>query len=478
MLEHKIFQYFEEISAIPRGSGNNKRISDYLVNFAATRQLAYEQDEHLNVIIVKEATPGYEELPGIILQGHMDMVCEKVSEECHDFLNDGIQLEHDEEYLFAKDTTLGGDDGIAVAYALAILDDDTLTHPRLEVIFTTDEEIGLLGATALDASRLQGKYMVNIDSEEEDSLLVSCAGGLTGIMEIPLEFERKEGRKLTVSIKGLTGGHSGMEIHKNRVNGHLLMGRLLYELGKHDFQIISVKGGTKDNAIPREAIAELAVSEDQVTPLINEIKFLAEKYKKEYRANEPELTVLTALGDVNSYTVMTKEVSDKLVYLLMLSPNGIQSMSANIPGLVESSLNMGILYTDEDICASFGVRSSISSSKNHMSDQLELLCTSLGGTYHIEGEYPGWEFKKESKLRELYSQVFKNYHGYEVRVEAIHAGLECGILAEKLGDIDIISIGPDMQYVHTVEERLSISSAVRVYDMLLELIRQFCEAMK
>ncbi|MFA9463695.1 MAG: beta-Ala-His dipeptidase [Velocimicrobium sp.] len=478
-MEHVVFKYFEEISAIPRGSKNCQAISDYLVNFAKNHGLSYIQDDSLNVIIKKPASVGYEKSPTVILQGHMDMVCEKTEDSSHNFLTDGLELMTEDDYLYANKTTLGGDDGIAIAYALAILADDALLHPSLEVIITTDEEIGLLGATALNTSALEGTYMINIDSEEEDVLLVSCAGGLRSDCRLPITYEKAEGKKLTISVKGLQGGHSGGEIDKNRINATLLLARLLSELKKFSFQVSSMKGGLMDNAIPREAVAQIVICENEAYKIINEIKFLSEKYKNECRTNEPDLSIIVNQGENKTYSVMTKESYEKVLFFLSTTPNGIQTMSSNIPGLVESSLNLGIFVTNDSIAQmSYSVRSSLSSYKTYISDKLELLTKHLGGEYCTTGDYPGWEYKKDSKLRTMYATVYENIVGKEIKIEAIHAGLECGILAEKLGDIDIIAIGPNMEDIHTTEERLSISSTIRVYDVILATLKDFCNMTK
>lgn len=475
----KIFYYFEEISSIPRGSGNNRQISDYLVSFAKEHGLSCIQDEAFNVIITKEASAGYESCPTVILQGHMDMVCEKKAEIEHDFLKDGIELKVEDDYIFANGTTLGGDNGIAVACALAILDDDSLIHPRLEVIITTDEEIGLLGATALDTSSLQGKYMINMDSEDEDVVITSCAGGMAAQCTLPVSYKKEEGKKLTITIKGLLGGHSGAEIDKNRVNADILAGRLLLDLKKLSFGLISVSGGGKNNAIPREAQIELLVPEDEVYSFINEIKFLGETYKNEYRSNEPDLSFLISQAEQKEYLVMEEESKEKVIFFLVNTPNGIQTMSANIAGLVESSLNLGILNTTENgLEAGFSVRSSIRSYKWFLSDKLKQLTTFLGGSYEYTGEYPGWEYKKISKLRDIYAGAYREVTGRDVKIEAIHAGLECGIIAEKMSDLDIIAIGPNMHDIHTTEERLSISSTKRVFDVVTTALKNFCEATK
>lgn len=478
-MDHVVFKYFKEISNIPRGSGNNQEISNYLVDFAMEHKFDYTQDENLNVIIKKPASEGFEKCPAMILQGHMDMVCEKKPDSEHDFTKDPIELMTDEDNLYANGTTLGGDNGIALAYSLAILDDNSMVHPSLEVIFTTDEEIGLLGAAALDTSDLKAKYMMNLDSEDETVLLVSCAGGLRADCKLPLEYEKVDGKKLTLTVKGLLGGHSGAEIDKNRINASLLLARLMYDLRKFSFQVVSMSGGLMDNAIPREASANIVTSQEEIYAIINEVKFINEKYRNECRTNEPDLTVAAKQGEEKTYSVMTKESYENLIFFLMNTPNGIQTMSPNIKGLVESSLNLGIFETHESYAKmSYSVRSSLSSYKMYLNDRLEYLTKQLGGSYSNSGDYPGWEYKKDSKLRAIYAGAYKNVTGNEIKIEAIHAGLECGILAKKLGDIDIIAIGPNMKDIHTTEESLSISSVIRVYDVIVETLKDFCNMTK
>lgn len=475
-IEYKgIFHYFEEISEIPRGSRNNKGISDYLVKFAKDHQLEYVQDEYLNVVMIKEATKGYEECPSIIIQGHMDMVCEKNSDVEHDFLHDGLDLRVKDDFVYANGTTLGGDNGIAIAYALAILASDEVKHPRLEVIITTDEEIGMDGAIGLDTSNLRGQYMLNIDSEEEGILLSSSAGGLTGTATIPLQYEEVSGKEVSISIKGLYGGHSGMEINKNRTNGTVLMGRLLFELGKNvSFSVTDLKGGSKDNAIPREAFISLVVSESEEEKIKATLDSLIKDYQHELSTSEPGLNIEYTVGNTTSVKALTKETFDKVLYMIIFAPNGVQAMSSDIEGLVESSLNLGI-FKLEDGKAIYGyaVRSSLDSYKRFLSGKLEAMVTDLGGSYATTGVYPAWEYKKDSKLREISVDVFKQEYGREPEIQAIHAGLECGIIAGKMPGIDIISLGPDMFDVHTPGERLSISSTKRVFDYVLKVLEAF-----
>jgi dipeptidase D len=469
-----IFKYFSEISKIPRGSGNEEEISEYLVRFAKSHGLEYNKDLANNVIIIKEASPGYEYEPAIMLQGHMDMVCEKEKDSTHDFLKDGIKLLVDGDFLHADGTTLGADNGIALAYILALLSDETLKHPRIEAVITTDEEVGMNGAKALDLSALKAQYMINLDSEEEGYLLASCAGGLTGTCTLPLKRVSEEGKKIRISIGGLKGGHSGMDIVNNRTNANKLLARLLFDLReKVSFALLHMEGGNKDNVIPREAFAELVIEAEMYQQFSQKIDEIMQVYKKELRSSEPDLEYsLNDLGD-GEYKVLHPVSFEKLLFLMIQIPYGVQVMSSDIEGLVESSLNLGIFRLEDEqavICNS--VRSSKSSYKKYISDRLKYLVNFLGGEYIVRSEYPAWEFNKESKLRDHLQRLYKEMYGKEMKVEAIHAGLECGLIAEKMPGIDIVSIGPDMSRVHTIEERLSISSTIRVYKFLERVIEE------
>lgn len=481
-LDYKgIFKHFYEISQIPRGSGNEKAVSDYLVAFAKEHKIECTQDEANNVILIKRASEGLENEPAIILQGHMDMVCEKRKENTHDFLKDGIKLIVEGDYLRADGTTLGADNGIAVAYIMSLFTDEELKHPRLEAIITTDEEVGMDGAKALELSGLQGRYMINIDSEEEGFIECSGAGGLTGTSILPIKRVSDAGKKIKVSISGLQGGHSGMDIDKNRTNATKLLGRLLFDLReKHSFGLVSMQGGYKDNVIPCEAQAELLVTEEELTNLSESflqihknILDICEEYKKELVSSEPKLQcVIEDLGD-GTFEALHPVAFEKLLFLLVNMPNGVQTMSADIPGLVESSLNLGIFHILDDraeFCTS--VRSSKSSLKYFISNKLNYMISFLGGEYIVRGEYPAWEFQKESVLRDHLQQIYRETYGKELEIKAIHAGLECGLIYEKVPGIDIVSIGPDLSNVHTIEERMDIPSAVRVYQFLEKVITE------
>lgn len=477
----KVMHYFEEICKIPHGSGNVEAISDYCVAFAKDRGLRVRQDELMNVVIVKEASKGYEDAPTVILQGHLDMVCEKNADVDFDFENEGLRLGVLGDYIYAEGTTLGGDDGIAVAMGLAILDDNTLKHPRLEVIFTTEEEVGMDGAQFLDTSDLQGKYMINMDSEEEGSILTSCAGGMRSDLSFSVAFTAAEGIYTKVMIKGLLGGHSGAEIHKMRANANVLMGRVLFDLMQQvDFSVISLNGGMKDNAIPREAVMELCVPEKEMALFSDVLDTVTKKIQNEYKISDPDIVIEKTAETVSkSMEVMHMASLQRILFILFNAPNGIQTMSADLPGLVESSLNLGVVTTDGDtVNLRYAVRSSVKSIKMLISDKLQYMTEMMGGTYSYEGEYPAWEYKRDSSLRALAGDVFENLYGRRPEMGAIHAGLECGLISEKIPGIDIISIGPDILDIHTPDERLSISSTERTYNYVIQMLEKFPEYCK
>lgn len=473
----KVFGYFEELCKIPHGSGNTKEISDYLVAFAKERNLKVYQDEYNNVVIYKPASEGYEAAPVTILQGHCDMVAEKTPESSHDFEKDGLKLMIEGDYITADQTTLGGDDGIAVAYMMAILDDDTLKHPALECVITTDEEIGLLGAKDLDASVLQGKYMINLDSEEEGYLWISCAGGQTGISEIPLSFREVEGEVLEVVIDGLVGGHSGAEIDKNRANANKLMGRFLYELGqKTMFTLAELEGGTKDNAITRKCKAVLVLEEEDRKTAEEFAASYQENLRKEYSGTDDNITVNMVSQGTKTISALDMMSKEKTVFFLMNIPYGIEKMSGEIEGLVETSNNIGVLRIEEGfLVSSCGIRSSVGSAKQFVSEKIQYLTEFLGGEYTVVGDYPAWEYKKDSELRELMADVYRDLFGKEANVKAIHAGLECGLFYDKIPGLDCVSFGPSMQDIHTTEEKLSISSTARMWEYLVKVLESIKE---
>ncbi|NLL76366.1 MAG: aminoacyl-histidine dipeptidase [Clostridiales bacterium] len=470
----KVFYYFEQICRIPHGSGNVDRLSDYLVDFARERKLVCIQDELKNVIIIKEATSGYEDVPPIILQGHMDMVAVKKPEADIDMETEGLELKVDGDYIYAENTSLGGDDGIAVAYALAILDDDSLKHPRLEIIITVDEEVGMDGARGIDVSMLKGKRMLNLDSEEEGILWAGCAGGARVDWEVPVTWEQRTGSTYEVSIKGLLGGHSGAEIDKERGNADWLLGRLLADLCESDdFSVAALEGGLADNAIPREATATITVNCGKESEFIKTVKNAETEIKQELQTKDPGFFIEVTKQESGDIRCLTKEAIKKLSYLLFCAPNGVQAMSADIEGLVETSLNMGIVKLEEEgFKVQFSVRSSLESSKRVLIKKLKSLVETAGGTQEVRGDYPGWAYQVHSPFRDMAVDVYRKMFGKEPEIQAIHAGLECGLLSAKIPGLECISIGPNMKDIHTTEERLSISSTERVWNYVLEILSQ------
>jgi len=474
--EERIFYHFKEISKIPRGSGNEKEISDYLISFGKKLGLECIQDGALNVIIKKPASKGYENAPIVIIQGHMDMVCEKNGDKIHDFTKDPIQLVVDGDYIYADKTTLGGDDGIAVAYAMAILEDNTLEHPPLEVVITSDEEAGMSGALAIQPDFINGKIVLNVDSEEEGKLLVSCAGGIRTKSTLPIEWiNKKSGTKeYKLEIKGLKGGHSGTDIHLEKGNSNKLMGRLLKEITKElDFNLVSINGGSKNNAIPREATAIVSINSSDEKKLIELKTKVCEDLKKEFSKKDSNLRVYLSDAESNVEKVFSDDTTSKAINLSYLYPNGVNTMSADIEGLTESSTNLGVVTTNEnDVEYDSAVRSSVFSLREEIVERNKCITEILGGTFTTNAGYPAWPYRADSKIRDICKEVYSKMYGKEVEIVAIHAGVECGILEEKLGDLDMISFGPDIIDIHTPNEHMSISSTRRCFEYLLEVLKE------
>lgn len=469
-----VFGYFEDICNIPHGSGNMEKISTFCVDFAKEHGLRYIQDEMKNVIIIKEATPGYENVEALIIQGHLDMVCEKHPKKEKDFLTEGLDLCTDGELIWADGTTLGGDDGIAVAYALALLAAKDLAHPRLEVVLTVDEETGLYGAEGIDLSMLKGKKLINIDSEEEGYLLTSCAGGLTLNCRIPMETEEKRGVVYDLKVTGLFGGHSGTEIDKGRANANVVLGRVLKALNDEiRVDIIGMEGGAKDNAIPRIAEAAVLVNKEDCETLESIVAAQEAVLKNELHASDADIRLeLTSRGAANQQ-ILNKISKAKALHTLNNIPNGIQAYSMDILGLVETSLNMGIMSMNgKELILSFAVRSSVESAKHYLAERTVMFVEMLGGTAEVKGDYPGWAYKADSDLREAFVRVYERMYGKKPVIQAIHAGLECGMFTKKIENLDCISFGPNMHKVHTCEETLEAASVKRTWEYLCQVIAE------
>lgn len=470
----RVFYYFEQIAAIPHGSRNTKQISDYFVSFAKEHDLEYYQDDANNIVMIKEATGGYENIDPIIIQGHMDMVCEKTDDCSIDFEKDGLDLYVDGDFLKARGTTLGGDDGVAVAYALALLEATEFAHPRLEVILTVDEEIGMLGAEVLDLSMLQGHKMLNIDSDVEGQFLTSCAGGMSVVAELPVKRMTMEGILTTITIDGLLGGHSGAEIDKERANADILMGRVLKAISAvTPFGIVKLAGGLKDNAIPRTCVAKLLLpNEEAYKEMLLVVKKLEDILKKELLACDPGIHIAASDAVSTETEILDFASTNKIIYLLRALPNGVQNMSMQIKGLVETSLNLGIMELQEDsLHLVISLRSSVGSKKEDLCDKVCQIIEMLGGEVSIDGIYPAWEYKADSKLREEIAATYEKLYGKAPEFDAIHAGLECGLLSSKIEDLDCVSFGPTNFDIHTPNERLSISSTERVWNFIVEFLK-------
>lgn len=464
----KVFGFFESICQIPHGSENTKALSDWLVAFAKERGLEYYQDDLNDVIIIKEASEGYENSEPVIMQGHMDMVCDKVEGCTKDMKKDGLDLAIDGDYIYAEGTTLGGDDGVAVAFMLAILDDDSVKHPRFEAVFTVDEETGLYGAEAIDVSPLKGKRFINVDSEEEGILTVGCAGGVSAIAELPVTREVCDGQAFEVGISGLLGGHSGTEIIIGGENAIRALGRLLFELQDlAGARIVRIDGGVADNVIPVSAKAVI------VSPDGDKVKAICDEYREIFAHEfkiDPDFKL--TLTETSAEEAPLDEASSlKATAYLTGTPNGIEKMTQGIDGLPQTSLSLGILRTNGDhLEYTFCIRSSVDTEREMLVRRLDNQIRVLGGSLRTEGPYPGWEYAAVSPLRDLVCEVYKDLYGKDMVIEAIHAGLECGYFAGKMPGLDCVSIGPDVNDVHTPNERLSISSTQRTWDLVVEVL--------
>ncbi|MBR2615220.1 MAG: aminoacyl-histidine dipeptidase [Clostridia bacterium] len=468
----RVLQIFREISAVPRSSGNREGIADYCMDFAARRGIEAQRDGSGNVILRKSATPGYENAPGIILQGHLDMVCQKDEGVETNFETDGICVLEQDGFLYAQGTTLGADNGIAVAMALAILEREDLEHPRLEAVLTSDEEIGLVGATLLDKSLLRGTRMINLDAEEENRITTSCAGGGCFSLRIPAERESRLGREITLSLHGLSGGHSGVEIHRGRANAISLMGRLLYRLSSRaPFFLLSLSGGEKDNAIPTAASATLLCADGE--RLSREAKAILEEIADEVHLRESGFSYSVGMGGQKRARVFSEGTTRHLASALFAAPTGVVAMSAQIPDLVETSLNLGVVRSEEQgLFIRFSLRSNSAAGFDALKSRISAFSVLCGGEGAFEGECPPWEFTPVSPLRERYAALYESLYGKRPTLSALHAGLECGVFCGAMPGLDCISVGPNLYDVHTTKERLDIASAERVYRVLCRLLRE------
>lgn len=467
-----VFSYFETICGIPHGSGNTGPIADYLVKFAQDRGLGWYRDEANNVVLTKPASPGYEAADTVILQAHTDMVCEKDPEVDFDFTKDAIRLVVEDDVLRADGTTLGADDGISVAMILALLDDPELKHPKLEALLTSDEEAGMLGAFAFDCSHLTGHKLINLDSEYEGVLMCSCAGGANAYSTIPVRREECELQLVEVSVGGLASGHSGVEIHKGRANANVLMGRLLGELGKKlTYRLVKLEGGSRETAIAAAASAVIGVAKGDADAAIKLVEDCGAVFAREYATAEPGMTVGAKALAAGTVSALTAESTALVTRVLLALPDGVQAMSVDMPGLVQTSLNFGILQLrDAELYCANTVRSSMTTQKLWILEKVSAIAALAGGTTEISGSYPGWSYNPNSVVKDTILEVYKELFGKDAAVDAVHAGIECGLFADSIPDLDCVSIGPDMADVHTPREHLSIPSTARTYQLIREVL--------
>ena len=471
----RVFAFFEEISAIPRGSGNESGVADYLESFAAQRGLACYRDANNNVLIRMDATPDQAAHAPLLLQGHTDMVCEKNGDVVHDFEKDPIRLILNGNKLTADGTTLGGDDGIAVAIMLAILDGELESHPAMECLFTTEEETGMGGAIAFDYSRLAARHMINLDSEEENQITVGCAGGIRTDVRLPVTYEALGERELCrVSLKGLGGGHSGTDIHTGRQSANLLMGRLLATLD--GVRLLSIEGGSKDNAITRECEAIIAVPSAAMASM--QLLTVGDALSGELVEADANCRIvcerLTAKEAADVLEVMDDASTARVIGLLANAPCGVLAMNHKIDGLVEYSRNLGILRTEQGaVNMTFTSRSSRESRLDATMSTLDALAKAHGGTASHHSRYPGWEYAEHSELRRAYTESYRALFGQELISQTIHAGLECGYIKKQIPNMDIISVGPNMKDIHSPDEVLYLDSVERVFRVVARLIAEW-----
>jgi dipeptidase D len=454
-----VFKYFEQISK-------------YLVDFAKERNLRYIKDEKLNVIIYKDGSAGYEKSEPVILQGHMDMVAVKTSDCNKDMEKEGLELEINGDWISAKKTSLGGDDGIAVAYALAVLDAEDMAHPPIEAVFTVDEEIGLLGAHDIKSSELKGRTMINLDSEEEGIFTVSCAGGSTVECILPFNTEPINAQIIEIRIQDFTGGHSGMEIIKQGGNANCVMGRILLNVFQNvGMRIMAVNGGEKDNVIAKISEAAIAVLPETVDTAKSIIEKTFEEIKDEYSITDPNAKIIINVIEEGFHESLSGPATLAAIISLVNMPNGIQKMNPSVSGMVQTSLNLGVIRTElNEVKLTYCVRSSKESEKKYLIEKLRSLTEIFGGTINVKGEYPAWEYREHSHIREVAIAAYKEIYDKEPIVEGVHAGLECGIFAGEIKDLDAISLGPDIKNVHTTEEALCISSTERTWKLLVKIL--------
>jgi len=471
-----LWKHFDKIRSIPHCSGNEEQLAEYLLSYAKSKKLEAEKDESGNVVIRVPATTGHEKAPVVVLQGHMDMVCEKNSDVKHDFLKDSIQVELDGEWLTAKGTTLGADNGIGMSAALAVIDSEDVVHGPLELLFTVDEEVGLTGAGKLTPDFIKGKAMLNLDSEELGAVYIGCSGGGDSTIKVPLKFvDAPAGTKgFTLKVAGLRGGHSGIDIHEQRGNAIKILARVLRKVSlTQPCHLVSLKGGNKRNAIPREAEAELMVLETAVDELSGLVGETIERIREELGNRETDLSATVIPSEETHAKVMEEKTQKKVLHLLLAIPHGVEAMSYDIPGLVETSNNLATVTTGGNVVViGTSTRSSIASALHALRDRIRAAAELAGGSVEENEPYPGWKPDLESKLLATVKSVHQKEFGKEPELKAIHAGLECGIIGEKFPGMEMVSVGPWIEHPHSPEERVNIPSVETFWKLLVAVLKE------
>jgi dipeptidase D len=473
-----VWKHFDEIRKIPHGSKHEEKIREYIVSFAKKQELEYHVDKAGNVVIRAEATKGMSSKPIVVMQGHMDMVCEKNSDTKHDFTKDPIELQVDGDWLKAKGTTLGADNGVGCAIALAVLEDKTLEHGPLEALFTVDEETGLTGAFALDKSMLHGRLMLNLDSEELGTIYVGCSGGGDSIITLPIKTKSMPSDYETIELKvtGLRGGHSGVDILEQRANAIKVLARVLNAGFKvHKLYISDIKGGNLRNAIPREAFAILGVKTKDKNETIKAFKETAAAILEEFKPVDKDLSLEVKSGkDVTKASkVMGSELTRNIIDMLLAQHHGILSMSLDMPGLVETSCNLAVITIDKEILRiQMSSRSSIKSALQSTRDRIRAVAELAGAKVEEPDSYPGWKPNLKSKLLAITKDAYKEVSGKEPKFKAIHAGLETGIIGERFPGMDMVSIGPEIKYPHSPDEKIQMSTVIELYRVVARVLKK------
>jgi dipeptidase D len=470
-----VWKYFSEISAIPRGSKNEKKISDYIVETAKKLGLESKRDKVLNVIVKKPSTPGYENVPMLCLQGHLDMVCEKNNDKIHNFEKDPIELVLKGNFLMANGTTLGADNGIAVATNLAIMEDKSLAHGALEFLFTVDEETGLTGANNLQPGFVESKILMNLDSEEEGAIYVGCSGGKNTIGKWKVVYESVNPKyaPAVVRVKGLRGGHSGLEIDKGRGNSLKILARVLLAIEKFGIRISTIEGGNKSNAIPREAEALIFIPSSK----LNNVSAVVSQYnsiiRDEVVSVEPDMSIL--IDEVKAKKkrkALKKNIQNRILRTIASLPHGVIKMSADIGGLVETSTNVAIIRTDaKSLIVTTSQRSSVASEIDEIVQMVQSVLILGGAEVETTEGYPGWKPNMASPILKVAKDTYRSLYGKKPDVKAIHAGLECGIIGEKYSGMDMISFGPTLEGVHSPDEKIHIDTVEKFWNFLVTILK-------